>query len=61
METTASPEQAEQRPQEAVAAAPDASVAEPRRAGKSSEDADGDVDRDVIDALLDKSEDRPGG
>ncbi len=61
METAAPAEEPEHRPQEAVVAAPDASVAEPRRAGESSEDADGDVDRGVIDALLDKSEDRPGG
>jgi hypothetical protein len=44
-----------------VAPAPGASAAEPRQAGGSSEDTDGDVDRGVIDALLDKSEDRPGG
>ncbi|MCH8964207.1 MAG: ATP-binding cassette domain-containing protein [Planctomycetes bacterium] len=61
METAAPAEQAEHRPQEAVVAASDASVAQPGRAGESSEDADGDVDRGVIDALLDKSEDRPGG
>ena len=61
METAVPAEQAERRPQEAVASASDGSVAEPRRAGESSEDADGDVDRGVIDALLDKSEDRPGG
>ena len=61
METAAPAEEAEHRPQEAVVAAPDASVAQPGRAGESSEDADGDVDRGVIDALLDKSEDGPGG
>ncbi len=61
METAAPAEEAAHRPQEAVVAAPDGPVAEPRRAGESSEDADGDVDRGVIDALLDKSEDRPGG
>ena len=61
METAPPAEEAEHRPQEAVVAASDASVAQPGRAGESSEDADGDVDRGVIDALLDKSEDGPGG
>ncbi|MCH8853449.1 MAG: ABC transporter ATP-binding protein [Planctomycetes bacterium] len=62
MEETAAPAvQAEQRSQEVAAPASGASGAEPRQAGESSEDADRDVDRGVIDALLDKSEDRPGG
>ncbi len=61
METAAPAEQAEHQPQEAVAATQDAPAAEPQRAGESSEDTDGDVDRGVIDGLLDKSEDRLGG
>jgi ABC-2 type transport system ATP-binding protein len=56
MEPATSAAPTEQRSRETITPAPDASPAE-----ESSAAIGGDVDRGVIDGLLDKAEDRPGG